>query len=82
MSSSVARELVFHEPLRLRTVETPRVLWLVRAVAIDATIEWADRRLADDFESLLVPGMGDMRELIRAVGNRTTLKAKLLKRSR
>ena len=83
MSSSVARELVFHEPLRLRQVGvTPRVMWLVQAVGPTATIEWADRRLADDFESLLVPGMGDMRELVRAVGVRATLKVKRLKRSR
>jgi hypothetical protein len=83
MRVSVARELVFHEPLRLRRVDvTPRVLWLIRAVGTDATAEWADRRLGADFESLLQPGMGDMRELLRAVGSRTTVKPQRLKHSR
>lgn len=83
MKSSVARELVFAEPLRLRQVEvTPRVLWLIRAVGTDATVEWADRRLETNFESLLQPGVGDMRSLLRAVGCRTTVKAKQLKHSR
>ncbi|SOJ56961.1 hypothetical protein MSIMFB_04439 [Mycobacterium simulans] len=83
MKSMVARELVFAEPLRLRQVEaSPRALWLIRAVGTEATIEWADRRLETGFESLLQPGLGDMRPLLRAVGSRTTVKAKQLKHSR
>lgn len=83
IKSSGARELVFAEPLRLRQVEvSPRLLWLIRAVGTAATIEWADRRLDAGFESLLQPGMGDMRPLLRAVGSRTTVKAKQLKHGR
>ncbi|MDP7707519.1 hypothetical protein [Mycobacterium sp. TY815] len=81
--SSAARELVFAEPLRLRQVEVgPRLLWLIRVVGTEATVEWADRRLETSFESLLQPGMGDMRQLLRAVGSRTTVKAGQLKHSR
>lgn len=81
--SPVARELVFAEPLRLKQVEvSPRLLWLIRAVGTEATIEWADRRLETGFESLLQPGLGDMRPLLRTVGSRTTVKAKQLKHSR
>lgn len=83
MKSSAARELVFAEPLRLRQVElSPRLLWLIRAVGTEATIEWTDRRLETGFESLLQPGLGDMRPLLSAVGSRTTIKAKQLKHSR
>lgn len=83
MKSSLARELVFADPLRLRQVEvSPRTLWLIRAVGTEATIEWTDRRLETDFESLLQPGLGDMRPLLRAVGSHTTVKAKQLKNSR
>lgn len=83
MKSSLARELVFAEPLRLRQVEvSPRLLWMIRAVGTEATIEWADRRLETGFESLLQPGLGDMRPLLRTVGSRTTVKAKQLKNSR
>ncbi len=83
LKSSVARELVFAEPLRLRQVEaSPRLLWLIRAVGTEATIDWADRRLEADFESLLQPGLGDMRPLLRTIGSRTTVKVKLLKHSR
>lgn len=83
MKSSVARELVFAEPLRLRQVEvSPRLLWLIHAVGTEATIEWADRRLETSFGPLLQPGLGDMRPLLHAVGSRTTIKAKQLKHSR
>lgn len=83
MKSSVARELVFAEPLRLRQVEvSPRLLWLIRAVGTEPTIEWADRRLETGFESLLQSGLGDMRPLLRTVGSRTTVKPKQLKHSR
>ena len=81
--SPVARELVFAEPLRLRQVEvSPRLLWLIRAVGTEATIEWTDRRLETGFEALLQSGLGDMRPLLRMVGSRTTVKAKQLKHSR
>jgi hypothetical protein len=83
MKSPVARELVFAEPLRLRQVEvSPRTLWLIRAVGTEATIEWTDRRLETGFASLLQPGLGDMRPLLRAVGSRIAVKAKQLKHSR
>ena len=83
MKSAVARELVFAEPLRLRQVDVnPRLVWLIRAVGTEATIAWADRRLETSFESLLQPGLGDMRQLLRTVGSRSTVKAKQLKHSR
>lgn len=83
MKSSVARELVFVEPLRLRQVEvSPRLLWLIRAVGTEATNEWVDRRLGTVFGQLLQPGSGDMRPLLHAVGSSATIKAKQLKHSR
>lgn len=83
MTSTVARELVFADPLRLRQVEvSPRVLWLIRAVGTEATIAWADRRLETGFETLMQPGLGDMRPLLRAIGSRTTVKPKQLMHSR
>lgn len=81
--SPVARELVFAEPLRLRQVEvSPRLLWLIRAVGTDSTIEWVDRRLGAEFEPLLQPGLGDMRPLLRTIGAQATVKVKQLKHSR
>lgn len=81
--SSMGRELVFAEPLRLQQVEaSPRLLWLIRAVGTEATIEWTDRRLETNFEALLEPGLGDMRPLLRTIGSRATVKAKQLKHSR
>lgn len=83
MKSSAARELVFAEPLRLQQVQaSPRLLWLIRAVGTEATIEWTDRRLQTRFEPLLQPGLGDMRPLLRTVGTRTTVNAKQLRNSR
>lgn len=83
MRSSSARELVFAEPLRLQQVQvSPRLLWLIRAVGTKATIEWTDRRLEKVFDSLLQPGLGDMRPLLHTVGSRTMVKAKQLKNSR
>jgi hypothetical protein len=78
--STVARELVLREPLRLRQVQfTPRMLWLLRIVATDATIEQIDKRLVDGPETLLQPGMGDMRDLLRIVGVNKTIPADSLR---
>lgn len=79
----MARELIFAEPLRLRQVEvSPRLLWLIRAVGTESTIDWVDRRLEAGFEPLMQPGMGDMRPLLRTVGSRTTVKVRQLSGSR
>lgn len=81
--SPMSRELVFAEPLRLQQVDaSPRLLWLIRAVGTEATTEWADKRLAANFESLLQPGLGDMRPLLRTVGAQATVKVKQLQHSR
>lgn len=69
---SAGRVLVIREPLRLKQITlSPRVLWLARAVASEGSVEQIDKKLPTDINSLLVPGMGDMRELVRIVGSRT-----------
>lgn len=79
----MSRELVFAEPLRLQQVDaSARLLWLIRAVGTEATTDWADKRLGANFESLLQPGLGDMRPLLRTVGAQTTVKVKRLQHSR
>jgi hypothetical protein len=83
MRSSVARRLLFREPLRLQQVNfTPRALWLLRVVATDATIEQIDKQLPDGFETLLQIGMGDLRDLLRIVGTTKTIRAESLLGSR
>lgn len=83
MGSPTARELVLNEPLRLRSVNvSPRLLWLIRPVATEATKHWIDRRIVVGFQTLLEPGMGDMRELVRTVGAQTSIKADLLRHGR
>ena len=73
--TSVSRELVLHEPLRLRQVEfSARTLWLARAGATEASVEQIDRRLAGAFEGLLSSGIGDLRELTRLVGTSRSIK--------
>lgn len=83
MKSAGARELVLREPLRLNQVQfTPRVLWLLRVVATEGTMEQIDKRLVDGFETLLHPGMGDMRDLLRIVGVSKKIRVDLLCGSR
>ncbi|MGQ0776415.1 MAG: hypothetical protein ACT4NY_18645 [Pseudonocardiales bacterium] len=83
MRSTVVRKLVLQEPLRLKQVQfTPRVLWLLRVVATEATVEQIDKRLVDGFETLLQPGMGDMRDLLRIVGVTKTVRMDSLRGSR
>jgi len=73
--TSVSRELVLHEPLRLRQVEfSARTLWLARAAATEASVEQIDKRLAGAFEGLLTSGIGDLRELTRLVGTSKSIK--------
>lgn len=80
---SVARKLNLHDPLRLNQVElSPRVLWLARVCVTDASIEQIDRRLVGQLETLLEPGMGDMRELIRVAGRNKAIKFEMLRGTR
>jgi hypothetical protein len=83
MRSPVAYRLSLREPLRLQQVQlTPRVLWLLRIVATDATIEQIDKQLVEGFETLLQPGMGDMRHLLRMVGATKTIRVESLRGGR
>lgn len=83
MRSPVARRLLLREPLRMQQVHfTPRVLWLIRVVATDATIEQIDKQLLNCFETLLQLGIGDMRDLPRIVGATKTIRAESLRGSR
>ncbi|WP_131806499.1 NACHT domain-containing protein [Mycobacteroides abscessus] len=65
-SSMRTRELVLHEELRLNRIKlSPKSLWLIRAVAADATIEWIDKRLGSSPELLLATAVSDLRGMVR-----------------
>jgi hypothetical protein len=77
---SVARVLNLYDPLRLNQVElSPRVLWLARVGVTEASVKQVDKGLMDRFATLLQPGMGDMRELVRIVGRSKAIKFDLLR---
>jgi hypothetical protein len=82
-ASPAASRQVLVEPIRLRQVEfSPRVLWLLRTIASDATKEFIDKRLTDSLAALLEPGLGDMRPLLRSVGTAKTVKVDTLRNTR
>jgi hypothetical protein len=65
---STGRMLALADPLRLKQV-TPsdRVLWLIRVLASEASVEQIDKKLSAKIAPLLRPGSGDMRDLVRIV---------------
>ena len=68
--TSLGRELLLRDPLRLNQVRyNARSLWLLRATASHSSLEQIDRKLAAGFVDLLVPGMGDRRQMMRAIGS-------------
>jgi hypothetical protein len=82
-SSSNARELPLHEPLRRAQVSfSARSLWLLRIVATDGSYEQIEKKLAVGYADLLRPGMGDRRPVLRLLGNKKTTKVDELRGSR
>lgn len=82
-TSSLKRELSVGEALRLGKVKySARALWLLRLVATEGSVGHIDKKLATGFESLLVPGMGDRRDVMRIVGADKTVKIEMLKGTR
>jgi hypothetical protein len=65
---STGRMLALADPLRLKQV-TPsdRVLWLIRVLASEGSVEQIDKKLSAKIAPLLRPGSGDMRDLVRIV---------------
>jgi hypothetical protein len=81
--SSLKRVLSLREPLRLGHVNySARTLWLLRPIVTDGSVEQIDKKLAAVFEDLLLPGMGDRRQLVRIVGADKTIKIESLKGTR
>lgn len=65
----IGHQLVLSDALRLNRVAfSARALWLVRLVSTESSVEQIDKRLAPAFAELLAAGLGDLRELTRAVG--------------
>lgn len=65
---STGRMLAVAEPLRLRQLTlSDRVLWLIRVLASEGSVEQIDKKLSTKVAPLLRPGSGDMRELVRVV---------------
>nr|MDT0664755.1 hypothetical protein [Micromonospora sp. DSM 115978] len=80
---SLARKISLRDPLRMNQVDlSPRVLWLARVVATEVSLEQIDKHLLEGSAELLRPGMGDMRELVRTVGQKKTIRFEDLRGSR
>lgn len=83
MQCTLFRQLSPREALRLGQVTyTPRALWLIRLLATESSVEQINKRLTPGYEELLVPGMGDRRQLLKAVGTAKTVKLASLKCTR
>ena len=77
------REVSIRDALRLGKVSySALALWLLRYVVGDTSVEQIDKKLVSNFADLLVPGMGDRRDLLRIVGETTTVKIESLKGTR
>lgn len=62
------RRLAVADQIRLRKAVFPdRVLWLMRVIATDGSVEQIDKKLSTEVGPLLRPGFGDMRDLVRVV---------------
>ena len=82
-TSSLKREFSVGEALRLGQVKySARALWLLRLVGTEGSVGHIDKKLATGFEPLLVPGMGDRRDVMRIVGADKTVKIDMLKGTR
>ena len=44
---------------------SPKALWLLRAIATEASVAWIDKRLSDSPDELLAAGVGDLRGMAR-----------------
>lgn len=76
-------ELHIQDPLRLRQVVfTARALWLLRPVVTQASAEQIDKHLVDGFTDVLGLGVGDLRALMRAVGQRKSVPLESLRGTR
>lgn len=74
-TASASRTLSLAEPLRLnQAVFSPRTLWLVLPVSTVASVEQIRKRLIGVFEVLPGMGLGDLRAMMRLVGNAKTIK--------
>lgn len=82
-TSSLSRELSVGEALRLGKVKySARALWLLRLVATEVSVGYIDKKFATGFEVLLVPGIGDRRDVMQIVGAGKTVRIELLKGAR
>jgi len=65
-TTTVSGELVLQEALRLQRISlSPKALWLLRAIATEASVAWIDKRLSDSPDELLAAGVGDLRDMAR-----------------
>jgi hypothetical protein len=68
-SPGLSRELLLRDPLRLNQVRySARSLWLLRVTASQSNLEQIDKKVAVNFTELLIPGMGDRRQVMRTLG--------------
>jgi hypothetical protein len=68
---SAGRRLLIADPLRLKQVTlSDRVLWLIRVLASEGTVEQIDKKISPKIAPLLCPGSGDMRDLVRVISPR------------
>ncbi len=83
MKSPLARQLVLHDPLRRGLVSfSGRSLGLLSLVATDSSSEQLARKSATAYVELLEPGMGDRRQMLRALGQRKTVRISDLRGTR
>jgi hypothetical protein len=79
--TALHRDLLLHDPLRRGLVGyNGRSLWLLRTTTTPPGVDQIDKKLAQGFADLLVPGMGDRRQVLQAVG--TTIRADQLRGAR
>ncbi|MCU1615784.1 MAG: ATP-binding protein [Frankiales bacterium] len=65
------RLLSIADALRLKKVVlSNRVLWLIRVIASEGSVEQIDKKTSTEIAPLLRPGSGDMRDLVRIVSPR------------
>ncbi|SNY25417.1 hypothetical protein [Paractinoplanes atraurantiacus] len=77
---SAGTALVLQDQLRRNLVSySPRVLWLLRAVVTESSLEQVNRKLSADYRELLETGIGDMRSLLRIAGTEKTVKIETLR---
>lgn len=65
-TTTLSGELVLQDALRLQRISlSPKALWMLRAIATEASVTWIDKRISDSLDKLMEAGVGDLRDVAR-----------------